>query len=161
MVHIFGCQRPCHRRKYSSVNQAMQMVSISDSQGCSMVSPAMLVTYHHHHYHHFTINMINMMSLPGELAACWSPYPRWRRRRSSWRWWRPPWWGIVYYWEGWYCRYWLTLRQCWTLASPWGPTHISGTEHIFPHQNSRNIVKSESTFPTKPPSLREKKRKRT
>ena len=43
----------CHLRKYSSVNQAMQIVSISDSQGCSMVSPAMLVTCHHHYHHNY------------------------------------------------------------------------------------------------------------
>ena len=67
-VHISCCQCLCNLRKYSSVNQAMQMVSISDSQGCSMVSPAMLVTCHHHHY--FTINIIIMILQPGELAAC-------------------------------------------------------------------------------------------
>ena len=51
--NICDSMSPCHLRKYSSVNQAMQMVSISDSQGCSMVSPAMLVTCHHHHHHHY------------------------------------------------------------------------------------------------------------
>jgi len=36
--------RGCCLRKYSSVNQAMQIVSMRDSQGFSAVSPSMLVT---------------------------------------------------------------------------------------------------------------------
>ena len=40
--------RGCCLRKYSSVNQAMQIVSMRDSQGFSAVSPSMLVTCHYH-----------------------------------------------------------------------------------------------------------------